>query len=75
MPVCNIPSTLFYGSIFSELLRIARFTVEINDSMPRASDFVSRMIAQGGNGAAITKQPKKGLSSLPNCFPKVWYNS
>ena len=47
----NIPSTTFYGSVFSEFLRIATCTLKINDFIPRASDLFLRMIAQGGNRA------------------------
>ena len=46
---------LFYGSRFSELFYTARFSPRINDSVPRASDLFSRMIAQGGNRVALTK--------------------
>ena len=51
----NIPSTIFYGSIFLELLLIARYTLRINDFIPTTSDFFSRMISQNGNRAALTK--------------------
>ena len=34
----NIPSSILYGSTFSELLRIAKYTLKINDFIPRASD-------------------------------------
>ena len=40
----NIPSTIFYGFIFSELLRKARCTLRINDFIPTASDLFSRMM-------------------------------
>ena len=56
----NITSTIFYGSIFLELLRIAR----INDYIPKTSDFFSRMIAQGRNKATLIKQLKKKLVKL-----------
>ena len=55
----HIPSTIFYGSIFSELLRTARCTLRINDFIPRGSDLFSKMIAQDGNGTTLTKQLKK----------------
>ena len=47
----NIPSTISSGSIFSELLRIARCSLRTDDSIPRDSDLFSKMIAQGGNRA------------------------
>ena len=36
----NIPSTVFYGSLFLEHLQIARCTLRINDFIPRASDLL-----------------------------------
>ena len=66
----NIPSTICSGSIFAELLRIARCSVRTDDFIPRDSDVFSKMIAQGGNTAALTKQVKK-TSSLPKCFSKI----
>ena len=42
----NIPSIFFYRSIFSELFRIARCTLGINDFTSRAYAFCPRMIAK-----------------------------
>ena len=42
----NVPSTISYGPIFSELLRIARCTLRTNNFISGASDLFSRMIAQ-----------------------------
>ena len=47
----NIPSTISSGSIFSELLRIARCSLRTDDFITRDSDLFSKMIAQGGNRA------------------------
>ena len=47
----NIPSTILYGSIFSELLQIANCTLRINYFIPRASDFFSRIIKKSRNRA------------------------
>ena len=54
----NIPSKIFCGSIFLELLRIARWTLRTNDFIPKVSDFdlFSRMIAESGNIGTLTKQ-------------------
>ena len=54
----NIPSKIFCGSIFLELLRIARCTLRTNDFIPKVSDFdlFSRMIAERGNIGTLTKQ-------------------
>ena len=49
----NVPSTIFDGSIFSEL-QIARCTRRINYFIARASDLFSRMIVQDGNRATIS---------------------
>ena len=65
----NILSTILYYSTFSELLRVAKCTRRINDFIPRTSDLFSRMIAEGGNRATLTK---KCLSSLPDCFSNIW---
>ena len=46
---------------FSEPLRIARCTLRIIDFIPTVSNMFSRMMAQGENKAAPTKQLKKGL--------------
>ena len=69
----NTPSTISSGSIFVELLRIARCSLKIDDFIPRDSDLFSKMIAQGGNRVALPKELKK-TSSLPKCFSKIWYN-
>ena len=66
----NIPSTISSGSIFSELLRIARCSLRTDDVIPRDSDFFSKMIAQGGNWAALPKQLKKTFHRYPNVYQK-----
>ena len=66
----NIPSIISSGSIFSELLRIARCSLRTNDFILRDSDFFSKMIAQGGNRAALPKQLKKNFHRYPNVFQK-----
>ena len=43
----NIPSLVFYGSIFSEFLRIACCTLLLNDFTPRASKPYQHMKTQG----------------------------
>ena len=56
----NIPSTISSGSIFSELLRMARCH----------DDLFSRMIVQDGNRATLTKQLKTAFHRYPNVFQK-----
>ena len=43
----NIPEHVFYGSISSELLRIARATLLYDDFLPKARNLFSRMLNQG----------------------------
>ena len=62
----NIPSTFFNGSISSELLRIARYTLRINDFILRASDLLSRMMAQGGNRLTLPEI----LKTTFHCYQK-----
>ena len=45
----NIPSSIFYGSAFSEILRIARCTLLFSDFAPRVTELLQRMKNQGGN--------------------------
>ena len=65
----NIPSTISSGSIFSELLRMARCSLRTKNFIPRASDLFSRMIVQDGNRATLTKK-KKAFHRYPNVFQK-----
>ena len=39
----NIPTTIFYGSIFSEFLRIARCSLLFQDFVPRAGELFARL--------------------------------
>ena len=57
---------------YHPLYYYSRYTVRINDFTPTASDLFPRMTAQGEKRATLTKQLKKGLSSLPECFSKIW---
>ena len=51
----NLPHHVFYGSILSELLRIARATLNYDDFLDKAKDLVRRMLRQGGEMLKITK--------------------
>ena len=66
----NIPSSMFYGSILSEFLRIARTTLYINEFSHRASELVSRMCNQGGKRENIYRQLKKAALNHPEAFLK-----
>ena len=66
----NIPSSIFYGTIFSKNFRIASCTLIISDFLPRASGLFSRMRVKSGNRAALTKKLKKAFQRYPNAFQK-----
>ena len=71
----NIPSHVFYGSIMSEFLRIARATLLYNDFLPRALDLFSRMISQGGGKFLVLRQIKRAISRYPVPFTKFSQSS
>ena len=64
----NIPSHIFYGSIMSEILRIARSTLHYNDFIPRAVDLFKRMINQGAVSSKLSKQVDKVVNRHPDAF-------
>ena len=66
----NIPSTIFYGSVLSEFLRIARSTLLFEDFLPKANSLYKRMLDQGGNKVLILKQISKGYSRHKAPFDK-----
>ena len=55
----NIPSFIFYGSIMSEFLRIARSTRQVEDFLPRAKKLCDRMLSQGGSKNIVLKTFRK----------------
>ena len=59
------------GSIFSELLWIARCPLRTYDFIPWTSDLLSRMIPESGNRAALTKQLKRTFLYYQNVFQNV----
>ena len=66
----NIPSYIFYGTILSEYLRIARSTLQLNDFLPRIVNLVNRMINQGGQQDKIFRQFNKAMDRHPDTFHK-----
>ena len=66
----NIPAFIFYGSIMSEFLRIARCTRLIEDFIPRAKMLCERMVSQGGSKNVVIKQIRKAISRHPIPFSK-----
>ena len=70
----NIPSIIFYGSIFSEFLRIARCGLLFEDFIQRARELFTRMIVQGGLANIIIKQIRKAITRYPDVFSKFAMN-
>ena len=66
----NIPSHVFYGSIMSEFLRIARCTLLYSDFLPSAVNLFKRMVNQGGAPNRILRQITKAMSRHPGPFNK-----
>ena len=66
----NIPSSIFYESGFSEILRVARCTLPFSDFTPRISELLTRMINQGGNIKLLIKQIRKAYQKYPGTFHK-----
>ena len=51
----NIPNHVFYGSVYAELLRIARATLLYEDFFNKAKILIQRMLKQGGSLHNIIK--------------------
>ena len=66
----NIPSHVFYGSIFSEFLRISRCTLLYKDLIPKFVELYIQMKNQGGNNYLILNQIKKISIRYPHIFGK-----
>ena len=71
----NFPSTIFYGSIFSEFIRIARCTLKLEHFLPRASELYSRMLSQRANQSCINKQILKSFERYPDVLKKYGKNN
>ena len=70
----NIPSTVFYGSVLSEFIRIATCTLLFKDFIPKAVELFQRILTQGGGGGGnrqlIVKQIKNACQRHPEVFQK-----
>ena len=66
----NIPSYIFYGTVLSEYLRIARATLLIEDFLPKVASLYNRMLSQGGEQHKIIRQFHKAMSRHPILFEK-----
>ena len=71
----NIPSAIFYGSVLSEFLRIARCTLLFEDFIPKENQLFHRTISQSGDKTIICKQIRKtyGIPANWILFLKEYY--
>ena len=70
----NIPSNIFYGAIFSEILRIIGYTLKFEHFKPRLESLLRKMIKQGATKCFICKQINKGFIRYPEEFQKFRIN-
>ena len=66
----NIPSYIFYGTIMSEIIRIARCTLLLDDLIPRLGALCKRMLNQGADSWKILRQCKKAMDKHSHSFVK-----
>jgi len=66
----NIPSYIFYGTIMSEIIRIARCTLLLDDLIPRLVTLFKRMLTQGADSWKILRQCKKAMDKHSHLFVK-----
>ena len=66
----NIPSYIFYGTIMSEIIRIARSTLLLDDLIPKMSALFKRMLNQGADRQKIVNQYKKAIINHSHMFDK-----
>ena len=66
----NIPSYIFYGTIMSEIIRIARSTLLLDDLVPRIGALFKRMLNQGADRRRIVNQCNKAIMNHSHIFDK-----
>ena len=66
----NIPDHVFYGSVMSEFLRIARATLFYHHFVPKAKELFIRMANQSGEKHKILFQLKKAITKHPIPFSR-----
>ena len=64
----NIPNHVFYGSVMSEFLRIARATLRYHDFIPKAKNLYQRMVNQHGDKHMLLLQLKKAIAKHGQAF-------
>ena len=69
---CNISSSIFYGSMPSEFLRIAWCTLRPTNFVSKVSQLHARMVTQAGNKASILRHIKKHSKDTMKHFPVLW---
>ena len=62
----NIPSYIFYGTIRSEIIRLARSTLLLEDFVPRMGAFFKKMLNQGADRLKMLNQYTRAFR---NHFP------
>ena len=66
----NIPSYIFYGTILSEIVRIARSTLLLDDLIPRLGALFERMLMQGADRWKMIRQCRKAMDKHELSFSK-----
>ena len=66
----NIPSYIFYGTILSEIVRIARSTLLLDDLIPRLGALFKRILTQGADMWKMIHQCKKAMENHQVSFGK-----
>ena len=64
----NIPEHIFYGSIYSELLRIARASLRYSDFLSKSRQLKNRMLKQGASIPKLVKTIDKIFLKNQNTF-------
>ena len=66
----NIPSYIFYGTIRSEIIRLARSTLLLEDFVPRMGAFFKRMLNQGADRLKMLNQYTRAFRNHSPSFDK-----
>ena len=66
----NIPSYIFYGTIRSEIIRIARSTLLLEDFVPKIAALFKRMQSQGADRLKMLQQYDRACINHSLSFDK-----
>ena len=66
----NIPSSIFYPTVMSEVLRIARASSSVTGFNEKCNVLINRMENQGGNRRKLIKQILRAYQNHPLVFRK-----